>query len=30
MKSYQPEELFDDTGGLRSELADLAPTAPAA
>ena len=25
MKSYQPEELFDDTGGLRSELADLAP-----
>jgi len=25
MKSYRPEELFDKTGTLRSELADLAP-----
>ena len=30
MKSYQPEELFDDSGRLRPELADLAPRAPAA
>jgi xylulose-5-phosphate/fructose-6-phosphate phosphoketolase len=27
MKSYRPEELFDDDGRLRPELADLAPTA---
>ena len=25
MKSYGPEELFDENGGLRRELADLAP-----
>ncbi|MDR3691602.1 MAG: phosphoketolase family protein [Fimbriimonas sp.] len=25
MKSYEPEELFDKTGSLMSELADLAP-----
>lgn len=25
MRSYKPEELFDDNGRLRSELADLAP-----
>jgi len=25
MKSYRPEELFDDNGGLRAELAALAP-----
>ena len=25
MKSYEPEELFDDSGRLRPELADLAP-----
>jgi len=25
MKSYRPEELFDDDGGLRPELAALAP-----
>ncbi len=25
MKSYRPEELFDDTGKLKAELADLAP-----
>jgi len=25
MKSYRPEELFDETGALRSELAELAP-----
>jgi len=25
MKSYKPEELFDDTGALKSELAALAP-----
>jgi xylulose-5-phosphate/fructose-6-phosphate phosphoketolase len=25
MKSYKPEELFDDQGRLRSELAELAP-----
>jgi xylulose-5-phosphate/fructose-6-phosphate phosphoketolase len=25
MKSYRPEELFDDSGRLRSELAELAP-----
>ncbi|MHB8630086.1 MAG: phosphoketolase family protein [Aggregatilineales bacterium] len=25
MKSYRPEELFDEQGRLRSELADLAP-----
>src|ERR1700742_3358144 len=25
MKSYRPAELFDDTGRLRAELADLAP-----
>jgi xylulose-5-phosphate/fructose-6-phosphate phosphoketolase len=25
MKSYRPEELFDDAGRLRKELADLAP-----
>ncbi|HEX2478056.1 MAG TPA: phosphoketolase family protein, partial [Geminicoccaceae bacterium] len=27
MKSYRPEELFDESGGLRRELADLAPQA---
>ena len=26
MKSYRPGELFDDTGKLRSEIAELAPT----
>jgi hypothetical protein len=26
MKSYRPEELFDENGGLRQELADLPPT----
>jgi xylulose-5-phosphate/fructose-6-phosphate phosphoketolase len=26
MKSYRPEELFDERGRLRPELADLAPT----
>ncbi len=26
MKSYRPEELFDATGKLRSDLAELAPT----
>ena len=26
LRSYRPEELFDDSGGLRPELADLAPT----
>ena len=25
MKSYQPEKLFDPTGRLRPELAELAP-----
>jgi xylulose-5-phosphate/fructose-6-phosphate phosphoketolase len=25
MRSYRPEELFDEAGGLRGELADLAP-----
>jgi xylulose-5-phosphate/fructose-6-phosphate phosphoketolase len=25
MRSYRPDELFDETGKLRSELADLAP-----
>jgi xylulose-5-phosphate/fructose-6-phosphate phosphoketolase len=25
LRSYKPEELFDDTGRLRAELADLAP-----
>ncbi|MET0730057.1 MAG: phosphoketolase family protein [Solirubrobacterales bacterium] len=25
MRSYRPEELFDEAGALRSELADLAP-----
>src|SRR4029434_7138777 len=25
MKSYRPTELFDETGRLRAELADLAP-----
>jgi len=25
MRSYRPEELFDDAGALRAELADLAP-----
>ncbi|HEV2331325.1 MAG TPA: phosphoketolase family protein [Verrucomicrobiae bacterium] len=25
MKSYKPQELFDETGKLRAELADLAP-----
>ncbi|MFT7461355.1 MAG: xylulose-5-phosphate/fructose-6-phosphate phosphoketolase [Planctomycetota bacterium] len=28
MKSYQPEELFDDKGTLISELAELAPKGP--
>ena len=28
MKSYKPEELFDKTGTLIPELADLAPTGP--
>src|SRR5437660_178257 len=26
MKSYRPEELFDETGGLKSEIASLAPS----
>ena len=26
MKSYKPEELFDENGALRSELAELAPS----
>jgi xylulose-5-phosphate/fructose-6-phosphate phosphoketolase len=26
MRSYRPEELFDDTGKLKTELAELAPT----
>src|SRR6266576_1003599 len=26
MKSYRPEELFDESGGLVAELAELAPT----
>jgi xylulose-5-phosphate/fructose-6-phosphate phosphoketolase len=26
MRSYRPEELFDDTGKLKAELAELAPT----
>ena len=26
LRSYRPEELFDEAGGLRSELATLAPT----
>lgn len=26
LKSYRPEELFDNTGRLRAELAELAPT----
>ena len=30
MKSYRPEELFDDSGRLRPELADLRPRARAA
>ena len=30
MKSYKPEELFDDSGRLRPELAELAPEAAAA
>ncbi|KEZ77220.1 phosphoketolase [Salinisphaera hydrothermalis] len=28
LKSYRPEELFDDTGRLRPELAELAPVGP--
>ena len=28
MKSYQPEELFDESGRLRSEYAELAPQGP--
>ncbi len=28
MRSYKPEELFDDTGRLRPELAALAPRSP--
>lgn len=28
MRSYKPEDLFDSTGKLRSDLADLAPTGP--
>jgi xylulose-5-phosphate/fructose-6-phosphate phosphoketolase len=28
LKSYRPEELFDEDGRLRSELAALAPTGP--
>jgi xylulose-5-phosphate/fructose-6-phosphate phosphoketolase len=28
MKSYKPEELFDETGRLRQELAELAPKGP--
>jgi xylulose-5-phosphate/fructose-6-phosphate phosphoketolase len=26
LRSYRPEELFDETGALRAELAELAPT----
>ena len=26
MKSYKPEELFDDTGKLQSDIAEVAPT----
>ena len=25
LKSYRPDELFDESGALRPELADLAP-----
>ena len=28
MKSYKPQELFDETGRLRPELAELAPQGP--
>lgn len=28
MKSYRPEELFDETGRLKAELEELAPTGP--
>jgi len=28
MRSYRPEELFDETGALRPELAELAPRGP--
>jgi len=28
MKSYRPDELFDDKGGLNTELAQLAPQGP--
>jgi xylulose-5-phosphate/fructose-6-phosphate phosphoketolase len=28
LRSYRPEELFDDRGGLRQELAALAPAGP--
>ena len=28
MRSYKPEELFDESGRLRSELAELAPQGP--
>ena len=28
MRSYRPEELFDDDGALRAEIADLAPRGP--
>ena len=28
IRSYRPEELFDETGRLRSELAELAPKGP--
>jgi xylulose-5-phosphate/fructose-6-phosphate phosphoketolase len=28
LKSYRPEELFDDHGGLREELAELSPRGP--
>jgi len=28
LKSYRPEELFDEHGRLRAELAELAPTGP--
>ena len=30
MKSYRPEELFDDDGRLEPELAELAPKGTAA
>ena len=30
MKSYRPEELFDDGGRFRPELAELAPRGTAA